>query len=65
MIGKLMGHGQVTTTARYTYLARYSIKASSARIADSIGADLLERKRGRDRRARLTVRPQRPAGWAA
>ena len=39
MIGKLLGHNKIDTTARY---ARDSIKASSARVADSIGADILD-----------------------
>ena len=41
MIGKLLGHSQVETTARYAHLARDSMQASAARIAASIGADLL------------------------
>ena len=41
MIGKLLGHNKIDTTSRYAHLARDSIKASSARIADSIGADIL------------------------
>ena len=42
MIGKLLGHNKIETTSRYAHLARDSIKASSARVADSIGADILE-----------------------
>ena len=41
MIGKLLGHNKIDTISRYTYLARDSFKASSAGIADSIGADIL------------------------
>ncbi len=41
MIGKLLGHTQVETTARYAHLARDSVQESSARIADSIAADIL------------------------
>ena len=44
MIGKLLGHNKIDTTSRYAHLARDSIKASSARVADSIGADILDRK---------------------
>ena len=40
MIGKLLGHTQVQTTARYAHLARDTIKASAARIGDSIDQDL-------------------------
>ena len=42
MIGVLLGHRQVNTTARYAHLARESIQASTAKVADSIGADILE-----------------------
>ena len=41
MIGELLGHRQVNTTARYAHLARESVRASTARVADSIGADIL------------------------
>ena len=40
MIGKLLGHRQVQTTARYAHLARESVKASAARIAESIASDM-------------------------
>ena len=48
MIGKLLGHTQVQTTARYAHLARDSVKASASKIADSIGADILTGGRGSD-----------------
>ena len=44
MIGKLLGHNKIDTTSRYAHLAQDSIKASAARVADSIGADILDRK---------------------
>ena len=37
MIGKLLGHTQVQTTARYAHLANESVKASGSRVGDSIG----------------------------
>ena len=40
MIGKFHGHTQVQTTARYTHLARDTVKTSAARIGDSIDGDL-------------------------
>ena len=43
MIGKLLGNSKIDTTLRYAHLARDSIKASSARVADSIGAAILDR----------------------
>ena len=42
MIGKLLGHSQVETTARYAHLARESLQESAARIAESIASDLLD-----------------------
>ncbi len=41
MIGELLGHRKVQTTARYAHLARDSVQASTARVAQSIGADIL------------------------
>lgn len=40
MIGKLLGHTQVQTTARYAHLARDTMRVSAARIGDSIDRDL-------------------------
>ena len=40
MIGKLLGHTQVQTTARYAHLARDSIQNAAARITGSIGENL-------------------------
>ena len=40
MIGKLMGHVQVATTARYAHLARDTEKAAAAKVGGSIGADI-------------------------
>ena len=48
MIGKLLGHTQVETTARYAHLARDSVQESAARIADSIAADILAAGSGSD-----------------
>ena len=42
MIGKLLGHGLVATTARYAHLARNTEKVSAAKVGGSIGADLFE-----------------------
>ena len=41
MIGKLLGHRRAQTTARYAHLARESVKEAAARIAASIGEDIL------------------------
>ena len=40
MIGKLLGHTQVQTSARYAHLARDTVKASAACIGDSIDSAL-------------------------
>ena len=40
MIGKLLGHTQVHTTARYAHLARASIRNAAARTTGSIGGNL-------------------------
>ena len=40
-LGKLLGHTQVQTTARYAHLARDSIQTAAARITESIGGNLL------------------------
>ncbi len=42
MIGKLLGHARVETTARYAHLARDSVRESAIRISDSIAADILK-----------------------
>ena len=41
MIGKLLGHRKAQTTARYAHLARESVKEAAARVAASIGEDML------------------------
>ena len=40
MIGTLLGHTQIRTTARYAHLARDSIQNAAARITGSIGGNL-------------------------
>ena len=40
-IGKLLGHVQVETTARYAHLARESMHEAAARVAGSIAAEIL------------------------
>ena len=40
MIGRLLGHSQVETTARYAHLARDTVHESAARVADSLATDL-------------------------
>ena len=40
MIGRLLGHSKVGTTARYAHLVQDAEKAAAARTGDSIGAHL-------------------------
>ena len=47
MIGRLLGHGQVHTTARYAHLARDAVKASASKVAGSIAEDIRLRGPGR------------------
>lgn len=42
MIGKLLGHTRVQTTARYAHLAEDSVRESAARIASSIAEDIVQ-----------------------
>ena len=42
-IGKLLGHRQVETTARYAHLAQDSVREAAVRISDSIAADAFRR----------------------
>ena len=46
MIGKLLGHARIKTTARYAHLAEDSVDAAAAKVAASIGADILGNVRG-------------------
>ena len=45
MIGKLLGHNDIETTARYAHLAPDSVHEAGERIADSIATDILLRCR--------------------
>ncbi|MDE0715164.1 MAG: site-specific integrase, partial [Gammaproteobacteria bacterium] len=42
-IGKLLGHSQVETTARYAHLAQDSVREATQRISDSIAAEAFRR----------------------
>ena len=41
MIGRLLDHKQVVTTARYAHLAQISLHDSAVRVSDSAAADIL------------------------
>ena len=40
MIGRLLGHSKISSTARYAHLVHDAEKAAAARTGDSIGAHL-------------------------
>ena len=41
MIGKLLGHSDIETTARYAHLAQDSLQETAERDRESIAADIL------------------------
>lgn len=41
MIGKLLGHTQVQTTARYAHLANDPVKAAAGKVSDAIGKAIM------------------------
>lgn len=43
MIGRLLGHTKVATTARYAHLVRDEEKAAAGRVGDSIGVHVVPR----------------------
>ena len=53
--GKLLGHSDIETTARYAHLARDSLHEAAERIAGSIAADILQCVEQVDCTACLTV----------
>ena len=40
MIGKLLGHSKIQTTARYAHLGRDTVKVAAERVSDSLETDL-------------------------
>ena len=48
MIGKLLGHTQIETTARYAHLARDTVRGAAERVAASIADDILGKDWRRD-----------------
>ncbi len=41
MIGRLLGHTDIASTARYAHLVRDAEKVAAAKVGDSIEADIL------------------------
>jgi integrase len=56
MIGKLLGHTQVQTTARYAHLANDPVKSAAGRVSDTIGAAML----GKGKPPKSTGKPKKP-----
>ena len=46
MIGALLGHSEIASTARYAHLVRDTEKAAAAKVGGSIGADILPEDSG-------------------
>ena len=65
MIGKLLGHSKVETTARYAHLARDAEKVSAARVAGSIEAQIMPDEGGAQDGARVDNGAAIVAGAAA
>jgi len=61
MIGKLLGHTQVQTTARYAHLARDPVKTAGRRVSDTIGAAMLRKTKMNGRRKRASAMVRAPA----
>ncbi len=66
MIGKLLGHTQVQTTARYAHLANDPVKTAAGRVSDAIGAAMLGRRKkprrtGTPKKDKLATAPRRKA----
>jgi integrase len=57
MIGKLLGHTQVQTTARYAHLANDPVRMAAGRVSDTIGAAMLGKRRKLSRTGCLTSAP--------
>jgi len=53
MIGKLLGHTQVQTTARYAHLANDPVKTAGGKVSDMIGAAMLGKTAKRKGRGSL------------
>ena len=58
MIGKLLGHTQVQTTARYAHLANDPVKSAAGRVSDTIGAAMMGKaKPANNARGRVSKYP--------
>jgi integrase len=60
MIGKLLGHTQVQTTARYAHLANDPVKTAAGRVSDTIGEAMLGRVKQPKRTERRKERKSTP-----
>jgi hypothetical protein len=58
IIGKMLGHSQPATTARYAHLASDPVKAAAAAVAGKVAAAMAGRS-GDARKSERTVLPLR------
>lgn len=65
MIGKLLGHTQVQTTARYAHLARDPVKTAGSRVSDTIGAAMMKKTRKRGQTKAVSARAEFPTPQSA
>lgn len=56
MIGKLLGHTQVQTTARYAHLANHPVKTAGGKVSDMIGAAMFGKVKNPERPAKTNKR---------
>lgn len=61
MIGKLLGHTQIQTTARYAHLASDPVKQAAERVADQLGSLLIKGRHSAKAPRRGTTSDQRTA----
>lgn len=61
MLGKLLGHNHVQTTARYAHLATVPVKAAAERLSDELGAHLNKSRHA----PTIEASPEAPAAQAA
>ena len=61
MIGKLLGHADIQSTARYAHLARETERVSAARVGASIGADIAPGRGRREGRRVVNYSASQPA----
>lgn len=62
MIGKLLGHSQMQTTARYAHLADDPVKAAAGRVSDMIGTAMAAREENEESKQNGVYQPDKALG---